>query len=46
LPFDPVTVEFFSVLEYMIAKGILLEEKKGAANLFSLIEEPEMEQLI
>jgi uncharacterized phage-associated protein len=45
LPFGPVTVEFFSVLEYMIAHGILLEEKKGAANLFSLIEEPEMDQL-
>ncbi len=45
LPFGPVTVEFFSVLEYMIAHGIILEEKKGAANFFSLIEEPEKEQL-
>ena len=28
LPFGPVTVEFFSVLEYMVAHGIILEEKK------------------
>lgn len=45
LPYGPVTVEFFSVLEYMIAQGILLEEKKGTAHLLSLIEEPEKELL-
>ncbi|WP_069470522.1 Panacea domain-containing protein [Candidatus Marithrix sp. Canyon 246] len=45
LPYGPVTVEFFSVLEYMIAHGIALEEKKGVANLISLIEEPERELL-
>lgn len=45
LPYGPVTVEFFSVLEYMIAHGIALEEKKGAADLISLIEEPERELL-
>ncbi|OQY43536.1 MAG: hypothetical protein DRR08_27960 [Candidatus Parabeggiatoa sp. nov. 2] len=41
LPYGPVTVEFFSVLEYMVAHGLILEEQKGIARLFSLIEEPE-----
>ena len=45
LPFGPVTVEFFSVLEYMMVHGILSEEKKGTANLFYLIEEPERDLL-
>ncbi len=45
LPFGPVTVEFFSVLEYMMAHGIISEEKKGTANLFYLIEEPERDLL-
>lgn len=45
LPFGPVTVEFFAVLEEMISHAIILEEKKGAANLFFLLEEPERDQL-
>jgi uncharacterized phage-associated protein len=41
LPYGPVTVEFFSILEDMTAQGLIFEEQKGMAKLFSLIEQPE-----
>jgi len=45
LPYGPVTVEFFSVFEYMIAHGIIAEEKKGTATFCYLLEELERDQL-
>ena len=45
LPYGPVTAEFFSVFEYMIAHGIIAEEKKGTATFCYLVEGLEREQL-
>ncbi len=45
LPYGPVTAEFFSVFEYMIAHGIIAEEKKGTATFCYLVEELERYQL-
>ncbi|MCK5719841.1 MAG: SocA family protein [Thiomargarita sp.] len=45
LPYGSITAEFFAVFDYMIAHGVIAEEKKGTINLFSLVEEPEKDQL-
>ncbi len=45
LPYGPMTAEFFSVFEYMVAHGIIVEEKQGTATFCHLLEELERDQL-